>query len=399
MARNSKLVIIHLEELIWRYAITAGGDPDSVTPYLWTLFYKVDGSNVSLNAGGTLSGQADVVTTPGSHGDLGTSSINVGDSITIPSVLGWWSDTIRPIPVDPSLQSRVGVDLPGFFGVVVVATAWHHVTDSAAEAGHAALNAYVASAIDKLVASIGPLHQSITQADIDSVTSGAPGAVESAIKNAQSTWQNIVSWTEGPDQLIGYLTLPYNQDLFTHTTDRIVFSEALDSVGMWAIAGRIDVTNACAAETSLSVIEQQSPEIASTVSMAEGISAMRAFRDSGGLRQIPAAAWWWDRASRHSAELTKLLLGHPELRAPVARLLQGIAGPLQTPDKPVPESLWQDLALVLGGIAKHGSRSMAVDARHAAALVTQLSGKSLVESDRILGQDRLKGSPGTVVVL
>src|SRR3954464_12389541 len=42
-------------------------------PYLWTVFFKVDGDGVALTDALKLSGGATVVTTPGSHGNLGTS--------------------------------------------------------------------------------------------------------------------------------------------------------------------------------------------------------------------------------------------------------------------------------------------------------------------------------------
>jgi hypothetical protein len=60
-------------------------------PYLWTLFFKIDGDSVPLTGDLKLSGTTTVVTTTGSHGNLGTSDVNAGGDVPIPSPIGEWS--------------------------------------------------------------------------------------------------------------------------------------------------------------------------------------------------------------------------------------------------------------------------------------------------------------------
>jgi hypothetical protein len=55
------------------------------------VFFKIDGDGVALTDALKLSGSATVVTTPGSHGNLGTSDVDAGDDVSIPSALGEWS--------------------------------------------------------------------------------------------------------------------------------------------------------------------------------------------------------------------------------------------------------------------------------------------------------------------
>jgi hypothetical protein len=59
--------------------------------YLWTVYFKIDGDGVALTDDLKLSGTAPVVTTPGSHGNLGTSDVNAGDDVPILSAIGEWS--------------------------------------------------------------------------------------------------------------------------------------------------------------------------------------------------------------------------------------------------------------------------------------------------------------------
>ncbi len=398
MARDSKAVLFILKRLHWDSAIYAGGDLPSLVPYIWTVFFKIDGSTVRVNAGETLSGNATVVFTPGSHGDLGDNSLQVGQGVDILSPQGWWSDVLQPIPVDPSVQSQVGEDVPAFFGAVAVALSWEHVTDQAAEAGHQALNAYVQSAINQVVANIGPAHPLPTPADIDSFTAGAADAIASAVEDAQSDIDNIWSWFAGADEEIGSYTWLFNQDMFPDTSDHMDISQPIsvqvDRWGAWGIDGTLDVTDRCPAGTSLFVLQKQEHKKGAIEKIADGMAAMRSFRDLGRLRAIPGLGWWWDRATTHTAELAKLLRGNETLRSGVGNLLAGMSGVLRDPDAPIPKPLLDELLVVLAEAGKSGSRLLALDSRRAARIVEQLHGKSLHGLETVLAQERLTTGGG-----
>jgi hypothetical protein len=54
-------------------------------PYLWTVFFKIDGSTCRVSSRFVLNGTATVVGTTGrSHGNLGTSDVDGGENIKIP---------------------------------------------------------------------------------------------------------------------------------------------------------------------------------------------------------------------------------------------------------------------------------------------------------------------------
>lgn len=75
-------------------------------PYLWTVFFKVDGDTVSLGDDLFLHGTATVTTTPGSHGNLGNTDVGEGDTLIVPSAIGEHTTRLRPIPV-PDRKSVV----------------------------------------------------------------------------------------------------------------------------------------------------------------------------------------------------------------------------------------------------------------------------------------------------
>jgi hypothetical protein len=79
----------------------------SAEPYLWPVFFKIDGETVSMTDALKLSGTPTVVGTYGNHGNLGNTDVDAGDTIPIPESLGSWKTTLKPIPVPTSLSSLV----------------------------------------------------------------------------------------------------------------------------------------------------------------------------------------------------------------------------------------------------------------------------------------------------
>jgi hypothetical protein len=84
--------------------MTHPDDIPAATPYLWTIFFKADGSTLRVNAGAAISGAATVESTSVSREDLGGHCVSLGSSVSIPPAIGWGSTVTTPIPLDPSLQ-------------------------------------------------------------------------------------------------------------------------------------------------------------------------------------------------------------------------------------------------------------------------------------------------------
>src|ERR1700685_4225790 len=53
-------------------------------PYMWTVFFKVDGSTLSVNAEGNVGGNCVITPSSGSHGDLAGTQISGVTEIQVP---------------------------------------------------------------------------------------------------------------------------------------------------------------------------------------------------------------------------------------------------------------------------------------------------------------------------
>ena len=99
-----------------------GDGPGDAEPYLWTVFWKVDGDTVMVNTDGPappfVQGFPTVVGTPGNHGNLGTSDVDEGDDVSIPAIIGEYHTTMKPIPLTTPFGSVT--DVGGMLGCVVV---------------------------------------------------------------------------------------------------------------------------------------------------------------------------------------------------------------------------------------------------------------------------------------
>lgn len=241
MAREAKTIQIHLERLRWEEVVHRNGNGHSpqVDPYLWTVFFKADGSSLYVTDAGTVSGSATTFTTLGSHGNLCTRPITAGQSIIIPPDIGLWTDRVVPIPVATSLQPIVGEDFPAFFGVVaVLMRAGGHVSDHGAEAGHRALNYGIQQTLDELLQLVSPTHPIVTEEDVATVGAGIEDRVANAIVDAQLWFENLWSLS-GKDQSLRQQTFCWNQDSFPGTECQLRFTNKwpCNGFGDWTIDG------------------------------------------------------------------------------------------------------------------------------------------------------------------
>ncbi len=361
-------------------------------PYLWTIFFKCDGSSLMVSDAGKIEGSAVIFPTPGSHGNLNRDDVDAGDTVFIPSVLGSFGDSVIPIPVAPAIQLLLGQeDLPGFFGVVVVLMEEDDVSDDGAEAGHQALNAAVQSAIDRVLRSLGAGHTVITPEDIASVTEGIDDAVSNAISEEQSVFQNIWSWLNADDQ-IGNQVFVFNQDQFVtpeHPDQRVGtlgFSQRWRNQGDWEIHGAMALTELCLATSTASILAGKGSGShylgASPEKFSRQLSAMRSFRDSY-FHRYDGLQGWWDLAARNTPQATYLTMRDPEMRESAGVLFKGIVGVLENLDAPLHED-FLDHAQRAAGLARRSKfRRLRLDASRAEVFLQKLKPGST-------GQDALK---------
>ncbi len=105
-------------------------------PYLWIFWFKLDGDTVRQvvpGTTGTLAGSVSVVTSQGSHGNLGVEDVNVGALIAIPPSIGRFTTRLRPIVLDVIGQQIV---VPGRLIAIVQLLDEDSSPDGAIETAH-----------------------------------------------------------------------------------------------------------------------------------------------------------------------------------------------------------------------------------------------------------------------
>jgi hypothetical protein len=192
MPRQSTSLALTLETLYWvGDPIRPQKDDFGFNPGLWPVFFKIDGATAAVSDApeslGKLVGTATVQGTTGT-GKL-RAFLQPDRSVPIPEEIGQWLEEVQPIPVGPRLGA--GPDLPGIFGVAAVAFDPGGLEADALEAGHAALNQAVQDALNDLIASLGPLHQEVSDAEIDALVKTVQGKVDSAVHGALDFWDKV----------------------------------------------------------------------------------------------------------------------------------------------------------------------------------------------------------------
>lgn len=120
-SRNPLNLTIQLNSI---HCIDEGDGPGTAEPYIWILFYKIDGDTVRFGneddiGEQLLRGAVTVERRNGAHGNLLIDDVDEGDSISIPTTIGRWETVLQPIPVaevNKSLIAKLtdgGTDLPG----------------------------------------------------------------------------------------------------------------------------------------------------------------------------------------------------------------------------------------------------------------------------------------------
>lgn len=372
MARDLLRVRLDLNRI---HCYDEGDGWGDAEPYLWTVFFKIDGESVALTEGLTLSGNATVQSTPGSHGNLGTSDVDPGEDVPIPSALGYWSPFLTPIPVPASLRPLAGDDLGGVVGVVCVLMEEDNVSDSGAEAGHQGLNNAVQNALDQVIATRSFANPSIGQAEIDQYLAAIESGVVQAIEDEQNFFENV--WSAiNPDDTIGSKVW-----FFTH--DQLVgggvidFSQRWENEGDWELFGNVNASVACPA----AALALASKLLASIFGSSS--SEMRKFRDQrfGADGALPD---WWAMAERAAPDLLFVLARDPSLIKSAGSLLRIAGAAARDGDKDLPAEVLEHAERLLGALHEKGGRRTRVEASRALALLPHLQGKTMTQAVELL---------------
>ena len=414
MARDIIKIELELDRIVCHDEGDGWGNAE---PYLWTVFFKVDGDSIVVIDDLTLDGNAVVQTTPGSHGNLGTTDVDAGDTVTIPSAIGHFDTNLKPIPTPPAFQALVP-DIGGVVGVVAILMEEDNVSDAGAESGHQALNNAVRDSINQIVATRSFTNQEITDADLDGLADDVRDAIADAIQSQQNFFENIWSWVN-PDDAIGDKIWFFNHDDLADG-GTIDFSHRWQNEGDWEIFGHITSTPLCPANAldglfssssmaMRSMSSQQkllAPKVidpkqsdklvdAKIVKKAEKISkgsfdldALRAFRDTR-YRTMPGLSDWWKIAGRATPSLVRQLSRSSELRKDVREIMEYLPKAVHLPKEKLDDAPLAAAQRVFATLRKTTkNRRVAIDSSRALDMIDLMKGKTVDNALQLLNDTR-----------
>lgn len=212
-------------------------------PYLWTVFFKIDGETCKVNAALRLEGRATVITTSGNHGDLLRAEVDVWDNVPIPSTLGLWQTRLKPIYLDVPICD---IDhAPGLIGCLVILLEEDFTPNDAIAQGHEALNQAVQQELDSLIPTLGFFHREPTDEEIEEISNHIGDRVTAAIESNVTFWE----WLRGAakmDNRIGSKVFKVSLDVLNKKLENpnvqnpaFTFEETFNNEGTWVINGWI----------------------------------------------------------------------------------------------------------------------------------------------------------------
>lgn len=214
-------------------------------PYLWNVFFKIDGSTIVVNDQFKLEGKPTYHFSEGSHGNLNAKDITGGDVVGISEEVGTWKTSLVPLRI-PYFDTHIS----GVIGVVSILMEQNLVSAQGAEAGHEALNKYVMEAIDLSIEGFDPKRVDINDIDksvkrffdaqIREFSEKIGPLVSQAVAGAQSVVQNILSLVK-KDIVIGYKIWDFSNAGIELDGMEKSFSQRFESgkYGDWEIRGRL----------------------------------------------------------------------------------------------------------------------------------------------------------------
>lgn len=364
-------------------------------PYLWPVFFKIDGDNYAVVPGSGLIGFPVIQSRSGDHGNLGDTDVDAGDDVPIPESLGTFDGVLKPIPIyDPFIKSLIGDDLPGIAGVAVVVMEEDGWPNDVAVAGYSAFVNAIRLAVAQVAASFQHATSAPTKDEIDAaiqtVKDSAAAAVRGAILNFMSGGQIFWYGTFGNnDDTIGSEVWTFTHDDFA--ADAVIdFSrhwgsdEAGD--GDWEISGSAIGVVPCPADALAGLFRTTSAKRMAggshgEIGVAGGLAAMREFR-ACGYRDLPGLALWWKAFQSGAADLVAIARKDTSVQAAMARLFAAIPEILAAPHEPMAEDHLADLRVALEGMERRSSWFRRGLTRRALKILPEIAGMSFNQATR-----------------
>ena len=234
----------------------------SAEPYLWTVFFKIDGDTTVVNPSFTLQGTATVVSTPGNQGDLPNHDVDAGEDVPIPAVLGEFATKLKPIP----LQQPVGdmKEVGGVMGAITVLMEQDNTPGSAIAKGHVALNKAVQDSLNAVIPTLNVGHQEPTDAEIEAMKKKIGDTVTKAVESDVSTWDWLSGFGNMDDKIGSEVFRFSHKELATLGVSGISLQKRFKDEGDWELSGRVTAFPVGTATGSLRVTLSGMPTTVTT---------------------------------------------------------------------------------------------------------------------------------------
>jgi hypothetical protein len=349
----------------------------SAEPYLWAIFFKIDGQSVQQN-GISLTGEADFFFGHGSHHNLPNHDVDPGEIVPIPAIVGEWSTTLSPIQLENFSGDQF--EIPGIVGAIAVLLEEDNVSDSGAEAGHQALNNHIRDAINDFIASINLLEfaeldleqaEELLQEKIDALIAAIKANIEDVVRDAIRTEQNIFediwSFLNADDQ-IGNQVWTFSSEEIKEANNSVALNERWRNHGDWEINGEISASVLCPARA----IDEESSSVLQRTLDLEKLGRFERLL----YKKYPKATPWWFLALRNSPFVIAELRKDKETTRQVVQAIKLLEEHLED-DRPLSSEFFGMTDQVLGKFARSPFSRLKRDARIAAPVLKHIEGKSL----------------------
>lgn len=223
------LLTFQLQQII---CIEDRDGPRGANPYLWTVFFKIDGDTVRVTDNDEFTGAATVIATDSGPANLEAQGVRAGDVLPIPRGVGHWETSLVPIQPASDPAAPVG----GLAGVLVVLWEADQTPRKAADAGYAALVSGFRSGLDALVPALQPGAARLNDEQIDGMMTSILGQVDSAIRGQMGLLNRLANW----DDRVGYRLFHFAHNaLEAKTGSGVLMMMDWESKGAWRFNGQI----------------------------------------------------------------------------------------------------------------------------------------------------------------
>lgn len=238
---NALAVAIDLKEL---HCFDEADGPGDAEPYLWIVYFKIDGTTTRVTSQFKLEGSATVTGGgAGMQGNLtGGSSVGPGQTVTISPALGIYRTQLKPIPLDVPIGGMT--EIGGVVGIVAVLMEQDNTSTTAIAAGYSALLNAVRDGLNAIVPTLQSIpNEESLKALAAQLSGSASDAVVNAIKEEVSWWDFLTGLGDMDDK-IGSHVFSFTQGKLAEAGSAgiaLVEREAFkkESEGDWELRGHI----------------------------------------------------------------------------------------------------------------------------------------------------------------